>query len=483
MKQGDSMSTEAMETHEEVVLVVDDEINLRKVLGTLLRRSGYSVRTASDGLEALDVLSREAISVIVTDLKMPRMNGLELLSKVHHDRPDIPVIMVTAFGTVDRAVEAIKAGAFDFITKPFDRTELKQVIDKAAYQFQLNQREVLRSDTKELPAASGSAIPKRFGMVGSSPGMQEMFELIERVADTPSTVLINGESGTGKELVARALHEHSVRKSEPFIRINCAAIPKELVESELFGHERGAFTGAVSSKPGRFELANNGTLFLDEVSEIPMEIQVKLLRVLQESNFERVGGVRTIEVDVRLIAATNRDLQTLIDEGRFREDLFYRLNVVPMYLPPLAERGADIPAVIRHAAIRASGRLGRPVPTFDDDTLKVLCSYRWPGNIRELENVVERMVLLANTKVLGVDDLPPEIKKDVLERPNPVDLDPSLSLKDAVRQSKERIERELIAKALGDHDQNVTHAAQALEISRKSLQVKMKELGFRDPEA
>jgi len=474
---------EAVETNEEVVLVVDDEINLRKVLGTLLRRSGYSVRTASDGLEALDVLNREAISVIVTDLKMPRMDGLELLRKVHTERPDIPVIMVTAFGTVDRAVEAIKAGAFDFITKPFDRTELKQVIDKAAYQFQLNQREVMDSDGQKEPSQVDSAVPKRFGMVGSSPAMEDMFDLIDRVADTPSTVLIHGESGTGKELVARALHEHSVRKDEPFIRINCAAIPKELVESELFGHERGAFTGAVSSKPGRFELANNGTLFLDEVSEIPLEIQVKLLRVLQESNFERVGGVRTIEVDVRLIAATNRDLQTLIDEGKFREDLYYRLNVVPMVLPPLSQRGADIPAVIRHAAIRASGRLGRPVPTFDDETMKVLCNYRWPGNIRELENVVERMALLARSKVLTIDDLPPELKEAAGKNPAPKDLDPNLSLKDAVRQSKERIERELIAKALDDHGQNVTHAAQALDISRKSLQVKMKELGFREPEA
>jgi DNA-binding NtrC family response regulator len=477
------MPTDAIETNEEVVLVVDDEINLRKVLGTLLRRSGYSVRTASDGLEALDVLNREAISVIVTDLKMPRMDGLELLSKVHNDRPDIPVIMVTAFGTVDRAVEAIKTGAFDFITKPFDRTELKHVIDKAAYQFQLNQREVMERGTTGEPTAMDAAVPKRFGMVGNSPAMEDMFDLIDRVADTPSTVLINGESGTGKELVARALHEHSIRKNEPFIRINCAAIPKELVESELFGHERGAFTGAVSSKPGRFELANNGTLFLDEVSEIPPEIQVKLLRVLQESNFERVGGVRTIEVDVRLIAATNCNLQSLIDEGKFREDLFYRLNVVPMFLPPLAERGSDIPAVIRHAAIRASGRLGRPVPTFDDETMKVLCSYRWPGNIRELENVVERMALLSRTKVLTIDDLPPELKKAVGNNPPLQDVDPNLSLKDAVRQSKERIERELIAKALDDHGQNVTHAAQALEISRKSLQVKMKELGFRDPES
>ncbi|MBR57976.1 MAG: DNA-binding response regulator [Myxococcales bacterium] len=479
------MPPEVEVTTDETVLVVDDEVNLRKVLGTLLRRAGYSVRTAGDGIEALEVLSRESISVIVTDLKMPRMDGLALLKKIRSQRPDIPVILITAFGTVDRAVGAIKAGAFDFITKPFDRNEIKQIIAKAAQQYRLNQREVIPSEEEDLGPVD-HAMGQRFGMVGSSPEMNQVYSIIERVANTPSTILITGESGTGKELVARALHENSDRKNQSFIRINCAAIPKDLVESELFGHERGAFTGAVNSKPGRFELANRGTLFLDEVSEIPLEIQVKLLRALQENQFERVGGVRTIDVEVRLIAATNQDLQQLIAEGRFREDLFYRLNVVPVALPPLRNRGHDIPAIIRHAIVRAAGRLGRAKPMMEDATLEALCQYSWPGNIRELENVVERMVLLSDNTTFGISDLPPEvlkgIQREVIGNDNAsMDLEPGVfSLKEAVRQGRERIERELISRALEETGQNVTRAAQALEISRKSLQLKMKDLGFRD---
>ncbi len=479
------MPPELEQSADETVLVVDDEVNLRKVLGTLLRRSGYSVRTAGDGIEALEVLKRETISVIVTDLKMPRMDGLDLLAKVRSQRPDIPVILITAFGTVDRAVGAIKAGAFDFITKPFDRNEIKQIIAKAAHQYRLNQREIIPSEEQDL-GPSDHAMGQRFGMVGSSPEMNQVYSIIERVANTPSTILITGESGTGKELVARALHENSDRKNQSFIRINCAAIPKDLVESELFGHERGAFTGAVNSKPGRFELANRGTLFLDEVSEIPLEIQVKLLRALQENQFERVGGVRTIDVDVRLIAATNQDLLQLIADGRFREDLFYRLNVVPVDLPPLRNRGNDITAIIRHATVRLAGRLGRVKPIIEDDTLAILCQYNWPGNIRELENVIERMVLLSDNPSFTVSDLPPEVlqgaqRQAMGENDAATELEPGVfSLKEAVRQGRERIERELIARALEETGQNVTRAAQALEISRKSLQLKMKDLGFRD---
>jgi len=485
------MPLEELQSAEDIVLVVDDEINLRKVLGALLRRVGFSVRTASNGKEALEVLKRQSVSVVAAALKKPIMDGLELLKQLSETRPDLPVIMITAYGTVDRAVESIKAGAFDFITKPFDRMEIKQVILKAAQQFRLNQQMVLPATEGDDTATNEAIIPKKYGMVGNSGSMNQIFQVIDRVADTPSTVLITGESGTGKELVARALHENSSRANQAFININCAAIPKELVESEFFGHERGAFTGAVNSKPGRFELANQGTLFLDEVAEIPIETQVKLLRVLQESRFERVGGVRTIEVNVRLIAATNQNLATLIKEGRFREDLFYRLNVVPAYLPPLRDRKEDIPALLRHAAIRASQRLGRPVPVFDDETIEVLKSYAWPGNIRELENIVERTVLLTDSKVLHVPDLPsdlllscgigadgsPGVESDSIA----VDTNVS-NLKEAVRQAREQIERRMIARALDESGQNVTRAAQALEISRKSLQLKMVELGFRGPE-
>jgi len=469
------------------VLVVDDEANLRKVLVTLLRRSGYKTFSAADGAEAEEVLKREQVSVIVSDLRMPGVDGMTLLRNVQKEHPEIPVIIITAFATVDGAVEAIKLGAFDFVTKPFDRTEIKQVIAKAAAQYRLNQ--------KETRSPSFGDDPDRYGMIGNSTAILEVFQVIERVASTPATVLITGESGTGKELVARALHEHSDRTSQPFIRVNCAAIPHELVESELFGHERGAFTGAVTSKPGRFELANGGTLFLDEVGEIPIAIQVKLLRAIQEGTFERVGGVRSLTVDVRLVAATNKDLQPLISEGLFREDLFYRLNVVPVKILPLRERAADIPALLRHAAKRAGRRLTRPVPVFDDAAVLLMSQYPWPGNIRELENAVERMALMSDAKVLGVSDLPQEIRDggptgEVVRRlmeasggenaPEAVETE-LVPLKEAVREGKAKIEKQLIARALRETAHNVTKAAQLLGISRKSLQLKMKELELREP--
>ena len=338
--------------YEESVLVVDDEVNLRKVLRALLERAGYRVRTAADGAEALDAMAAEPATVVVTDLRMPRMDGLELLREVNERWPDVPVILITAHATVDRAVEAIKAGAFDFVTKPFDRTEIRQIIAKAAAAAARN-----RDAAHPLDGDEGGG---RFGMVGQAPAMQEVFARIDKVADSPATVLITGESGTGKELVARALHENSQRHQRPFIRVNCAAIPRDLVESELFGHERGAFSGGVASKPGRFELADKGTLFLDEVGEIPLEVQVKLLRAIQEGSFERVGGVRSLTVDVRLVAATNRNLKDAIAAGAFREDLFYRLNVVPIYLPPLRARREDIASLLRHAAVRAARGSGSP---------------------------------------------------------------------------------------------------------------------------
>ncbi|HET9450262.1 MAG TPA: sigma-54 dependent transcriptional regulator, partial [Aggregicoccus sp.] len=302
------------------VLVVDDEANLRKVLAAMLRRDGYDVTTAVDGEQALAEFQKNGADIVVTDLVMPKLGGLELLKAVNAANSDVPVIIITAHGTVDSAVEAIKLGAFDYITKPFEQSELSAVIAKAAKAHVIAQRSV-RADARA-----------RAAIIGESPQMQEVFKIIDKVADTPSTILITGESGTGKELVATALHGASGRRDKPFIKINCAAIPATLLESELFGYERGAFTGAVTSKPGRFELADGGTLFLDEIGEIPVEMQVKLLRALQESEFERVGGIKTTHVDVRLIAATNRDLLQEIDAGRFRKDLYYRLAVVPIAL-------------------------------------------------------------------------------------------------------------------------------------------------------
>ena len=312
--------------HMSRVLVVDDEANIRKVLAALLKREGHDAVLASDGAEALSALEAESsdIDVVVTDLKMPRVDGLTVLREVTRRYPEIPVIMITAHGTVDTAVEAMKAGAFDLLQKPFEQEDLRILIGKA-----VRTRQLAREDVH------GEALEGSLALLASnSPSMREVVDVVKRVADTPSTVLITGESGTGKELVASALHESSSRRDKPFIKINCAAIPRELMEAELFGYEKGAFTGAVASKPGRFELADGGSLFLDEIGEIPPEMQVKLLRALQESQFERVGGIKTLHVDVRLIAATNRDLTKEIAEGRFREDLFYRLNVVPIVLPP-----------------------------------------------------------------------------------------------------------------------------------------------------
>ncbi|HLT31920.1 MAG TPA: sigma-54 dependent transcriptional regulator [Myxococcaceae bacterium] len=455
------------------VLVVDDEANLRKVLSTLLRRDGYDVTVAEDGADGLAAFQTAGADVVVTDLVMPRMGGMELLKAVHAKDPGIPIVVITAHGTVDSAVEAIKAGAFDFITKPFDQTELSHVIAKAAATRGLNQKS---------PSADERG---RTVLIGESPGIREIQNVIARVAATPSTVLITGESGTGKEVVARRLLEESPRHDKPFIRINCAAIPKDLMESELFGYERGAFTGAVSSKPGRFELADGGTLFLDEIGEIPPEMQVKLLRAVQENEFERVGGIKTLRVDVRLIAATNRDLLAEVEAGRFRQDLYYRLAVVPLHVPPLRERTQDLPALAAHFLRRYDERLGKRHERIDDEALAALQAYSWPGNIRELENLIERLVLFADGPVITLSDLPPPFRAEpparLSESPVPEPSAAEGGLKDIVRMRSAELERDLIQKALEETGGNVTHAARLLRISRKSLQVKMKEFGLRAP--
>jgi DNA-binding NtrC family response regulator len=460
------------------VLVVDDEQSLRKVLAATLQREGYEVQVASDGEEAIAALDRDGADVVVTDLVMPRMDGLSLLRKVVARHPDVPVIVVTAHGKVDSAVEAMKAGAFDFVTKPFEHAELKTIIAKAARQSDLNARNVV----PEEPAQEGRRYTE---IIGRGQRMIELQLIISKVADAPSTVLIQGESGTGKELVATALHEKSSRREKPFIKINCAAIPRELVEAELFGFERGAFTGAVQSKPGRFELADGGTLFLDEIGEIPLEMQVKLLRAIQESSFERVGGVRTTTVEVRLVAATSRDLTKEIAAGRFREDLFYRLNVVPVFLPPLRERREDIPLLVEHFRQKYNARLKKSVERVEDDALAALAGYTWPGNIRELENVLERTILFAEGPVIRAADLPASLR----QTQPPAEGAPAFSppsapgpLKEIVREQVQAIERDLIVRGLEVTGNNVTRTAKLLKISRKSLQMKMKEFGLRGEE-
>ena len=458
-------------------LVVDDEANLRKVLSAMLRRDGFDVLTASDGAEALELLSKQSVDVVLSDIRMPNLDGMSLLKRTMVEYPDIPVVILTAHGSVDNAVEAIKIGAFDYLTKPFDKDELQLVLRKATATAKLRVSE---------PEEDSS---NRWGLIGKSEKLDAVFRTIEKVAATPTTVLITGESGTGKELVAAAIHNHSERKDKPFIRINCAAIPRELIESELFGYEKGAFTGAVGSKPGRFELAHEGTLFLDEIGEIPVEMQVKLLRALQESEFERVGGVTTTRVDVRLIAATNRRLDKEIETGRFREDLYYRLNVVPITLPPLRDRTDDIPSLVEHFLTKYNDRLNKTerVESLTDEALQGLMTYHWPGNIRELENVIERAVLFAEGGRITIDELPdplrtstpPSEEKTSNQSVETQHQAPVGPLKEIVKQHTETLEKDLISRALDETSGNVTKAAQRLSISRKSLQNKMKELNLR----
>jgi DNA-binding NtrC family response regulator len=465
------------------ILVADDEPNLRRVLGAILLRDGYEVLHATDGDEALDIVE-DGVDVLITDLRMPRLDGMAVLRRMVVAHPDVPVILITAHGSVDSAVEAVKLGAFDYVEKPFEQEHIRQVIAKAVRQSEA-QRRAPRTLGSHDVSPSG-----RFGIVGESAAMRHIFAIIDKVSDTPSTVLITGESGTGKELVAKALHEHSSRRAGPFIKINCAAIPKTLMESELFGYEKGAFTGAVGSKPGRFELADKGTLFLDEIGEIPVEMQVKLLRALQESEFERVGGIKTIKVDVRLITATNRDLDKEIKSGNFREDLYYRLNVVPLHIPPLRERREDIPLLVEHIVRKFNDRLRKQVTGVEPDALGRLVVYGWPGNIRELENVLERTLLFCDSPRIRLRDLPAELGAALAASTTPTPIPttgpasasgPS-SLKDIVRAETERVERELIVRALDETGGNVTQAAKRLGISRKSLQMKMKEFGLRERE-
>jgi DNA-binding NtrC family response regulator len=470
------------------VLVVDDEPNLRKVLLAQLQRDGYDVHTANDGEAAKELLSEHHIDLVVTDLRMPKIDGMELLRWALAEDGDRPVVMMTAHGTVDTAVEALKLGAFDYVTKPFDMTEMRRVVAKA-----LRARDLAGTEVGSDTAPAG-----RYRIIGQGPQIQEVYALLEKVADSPTTVLVSGESGTGKELIARALHENSSRVQKPFIRLNCAAIPKDLMEAELFGYERGAFTGAVTSKPGKFELAHGGTLFLDEIGEIPIEMQVKLLRVLQESEFERVGGIKTIGVDVRLVTATNRDLRELIAKGQFREDLYYRLNVVHIHLPALRERTSDIPLLVDHFLRKFNGRLKKKVEGCAADALARLVGYEWPGNIRELENVIERAVLFCDETRLQLKDLTPEVRGErsdgkAGQTPSPGVVaagDPSgktssppgeAGLREQVRAAMARLEKELIVRALQQTNGNVTRAARLLKISRKGLQLKMKELGLREP--
>jgi DNA-binding NtrC family response regulator len=464
------------------ILVADDEANLRRVLAAILTREGYEVLQAASGEEALGLLHK-GLDAIVTDLKMPRIDGMTVLRRAVAEVPEVPVIIITAHGSVESAVEAVRAGAFDYIEKPFEQDQIRQIVAKA-----VKQSELQKGSPRPLvdPRASGES--GRFGLVGQSGAMKQIYAVIEKVADTPSTVLITGESGTGKELVAKALNDNSTsRAGGPFIKINCAAIPKTLIESELFGYEKGAFTGAVASKPGRFELADKGTLFLDEIGEIPIEMQVKLLRALQESEFERVGGIKTIKVDVRLITATNRDLEKEIKSGGFREDLYYRLAVMPIQVPPLRERREDLPALCAHILTRRrpSGRDRWPVQVSATGLAK-LAAYHWPGNIRELENVLARAAILCEGTEIQAEDIPLTVGQTIgaagagaaAGAAVPAVAIAGRTLKEIVDDATRAVERAALRDALDRAEGSPTKAARLLGISRASIYNKMKEYGI-----
>ncbi|SHE75172.1 sigma-54-dependent transcriptional regulator [Desulforamulus putei] len=450
---------------QKLVLVVDDEESVRQFLYDVLTDANYRVETAVDGRECLEKLMKLKPDVLVTDIRMPEKDGFSLLEQVKSSGLNTPVILMTAFGTTEVAIRAMKLGAFDYIVKPFDLDEFLNLVQRAAAQT-----ETVAAFRPEDQAAEPGAV----NIIGNSPAMQAVYKDIGRVADSNATVLIQGESGTGKELVARAIHYNSSRRNKPFIKINCANLPDSLLESELFGYEKGAFTGASSSKVGKFELAHEGTIFFDEIGEISLATQAKLLRAIQEKEFDRVGGTATIKVDVRILAATNRKLKQSVMEGGFREDLFFRLNVVNIVIPPLRERKEDIPLLVAHFLSKYNKEFNRQVKGFSEEATKMLMSYDWPGNVRELENVVERAVIMARGSVIVPEDieLAGEEKKQTFMPGNPGEQ--NLPLKQIVAD----VERQAILRALEENNWCRTTAARALGINRRSLYAKMKELGI-----
>ena len=447
------------------VLIVEDEAKMRRLLELNLDEDGFTTFSAGDAETGLKLLRENGVDLVVTDLKLPGMNGLEFLQAVKRQNAALPVVVMTAFGSVETAVEAMKAGASDYVLKPFSLAEMRMVIHK-----ELDVRK-LREENRELRQALG----KRFAhpnVVARSAKMQEVLATVERVGPTNATVLLGGESGVGKDLVARAIHEKSRRASGPFIKINSTAIPENLLESELFGFEKGAFTGAAASKPGKFELADKGTLFLDEIGDVPPATQVKLLRVLQEREFERLGGTKTIKVDVRLIAATNRDLREALEQGTFREDLYYRLNVVPIDIAPLRERKEDIPDLVNLFISRFSADSGKPVEGITPEAMQILVNYHWPGNVRELQNIIERACALAKGDVLAASD----IHLDV--RPTKAANGAGGFLPDGM--TMEQWEDEMVQEALRRANGNKSQAARLLGLSRNALRYRLSKIGIAD---
>jgi DNA-binding NtrC family response regulator len=442
------------------ILVVDDEPNARSALAEILKTEGYAVETAGDGFKALARFSDFDPDIVLTDLKMPGLDGVELMAKLKEQDAELPVVLMTAFGAVETAVAAMRQGAADYLTKPLNTDELLVILERAL------ERTKLRKEASELR----SRLDEKYSfenIVGSSPEMQNVFKSIAQIAPSRATVLLSGESGTGKELVAAAIHHRSPRASGPFVRLHCAALAETLLESELFGHERGAYTGAERKREGRFEQANGGTLFLDEIGEISLATQVKLLRVLQEREFERVGGNQTIRVDVRVIAATNRNLKEMVAAGKFREDLYYRLNVINLTLPSLRQRPSDIPALAMHFLKRYAEENGKNVRAISDAALTLLANQSWPGNVRELENVIERAVVVAEGEAIETSHLPPEFAAS--SRRSGAPLIPGSTM--------DEIERYAILKTLESVAGSTSRAAEVLGISVRKIQYKLQEYG------
>ena len=444
---------------------MDDEVDALDLMEELFVKHGYETYTARNGLEALKVINEREPDILISDMVMPEMDGIKLLDVVRKKYPDIAVIMITAHGTIETAVEAMKKGAKDYILKPLRLDEILSKVDTISQLKSLQkENEYLREKLYQKYNFNN--------IIGKNRKMLELFELIKDIAKTNSTVLITGESGTGKELIANAIHFNSDRIKKPFVKVNCAVLAENLLESELFGHVKGAFTGAIRDKLGRFELANGGTIFLDEIGDISPNMQLKLLRVLQEGEFERVGGTETIKVDVRIIAATNRNLEEMMRKGEFRQDLYYRLNVIPLEVPPLRERKDDIPLLVTHFIEKFSKQFNKEIEAIDEDAMKSLQNYTWPGNIRELENLIERAVVLNKTGRLTVKDFPDYVVHQ--EIGNEIELDEDSTLTDMV----DNFEKQLILKALRENNFNKLRTAEKLGIHRSTFMSKLKKYGI-----
>jgi DNA-binding NtrC family response regulator len=448
------------------ILVVDDDARMRELIVRVLAREGYAVRPLPRGQEALQALEEGPVDLVVSDIRMPEMDGLTLLQEVRRLAPETSVLMMTAFGSIDTAVQAIKAGAYDYLTKPFKNDELIVVVRRAMEERRL--RAEVRALREEVSTKYNFS-----NILGKSKPMLDLFALIKKVAGSRTTVLLQGRSGTGKELVAKAVHYNSPRRGRPLVTVNCAAIPKDLLESELFGHLKGAFTGAIANKRGLFEEADGGSLFLDEIGELCPELQVKLLRVLQEREIRRIGDTRTVSVDVRLIAATNRDLAQAVNEGLFREDLYYRLNVIPIVLPDLKDRTEDVPLLATHFLMKYAKEADPPIEGIAKDAMRLLLEYDWPGNVRELENVIERAVILARGPQILPGDLPAQLRAHQTPPPH------QSTAASPHRPTLEELERDYIATVLRETRWHQMRAAHILGIDRRTLYRKIRTYGFQ----